>query len=255
VSGPLSGTAGSPIAASQVSATLAGGSAPTGTIAFTVFGPQSSPPSSCASGGTTVGTASINGNGTYQPSANFTPPSSGDYWWYARYGADPGDEPAASACGALMAQTIVAAAPTTGSGTGSNPGTGSSGPGSGTGSGAKTPAPTLSGVKLSSKDLTAKKGTALKVTLSQPATIEVLITQNVKGHKHGGLCKPTVRKGKSCTTTLKRRNLTFSASAGSNALELKLAGLGEGSYTATIIAEEANGTSSAFRLAFTIAHK
>ncbi len=83
-SGPLGGTAGSPIPASSISATLAGGSAPTGTITFTVFGPQSSSPSSCASGGTTVGTASVNGNGTYQPSAAFTPAAPGEYWEVVR---------------------------------------------------------------------------------------------------------------------------------------------------------------------------
>jgi len=257
VSGPLSGTAGSPISASQVSATLTGGSAPTGTIAFLVFGPQSSPPTSCASGGMTVGTASINGNGTYQPSASFTPPSSGEYWWYASYGGDAGDEPASSACGPLMAPTLVAAAPTTGSGIGSNPGTGSSGPGSGAGSGtgAKTLAPTLSSVKLSSKSSTGKKGIALTLTLSQPATIKVLIAEIVKAHKHVGVCKPTAKKGKSCTTTVQKRTLTFSESAGSNTLELELAGLGKGSYTATILAENANGRSTPIKLTFTIAHK
>jgi hypothetical protein len=250
VSGPMGGTAGSAIPASSISATLAGGSAPTGTIAFTVFGPQSSPPTSCTSGGTMVGTASINGNGTYQPSASFTPPSSGDYWWYASYGGDPGDEPAASACGALMAQTLVVAAPTTPS----SSGTGSSGSGSGavSGTGAKTPAPALSGVKLGSKSSTGKKGMALKLTLSQAATIKILIAQNVKGHKHGGVCEPSAKKGKSCTTTVKRRTLTFSESAGSNALELKLAGLGKGSYMATITAENANGKSTPIKLTFTI---
>jgi hypothetical protein len=259
-SGPLGGVAGSPIASPSISAALAGGSTPTGMIAFTVFGPQSSPPRSCASGGTTVGTASVNGNGTYQPSAAFTPyfpslpftpPSPGEYWWYASYGGDAGDEPVASACGALMAQTLVAAAPTTGS----SPGKGSSGPGSGAapGTGAKTPAPALSGVKLGSKRSTGRRGTALKLTLSQPATIEVLIAQNVKAHKHGGVCKPTAKKGKSCTTTVEKRTLTFSGSAGSNTFKLELAGLGKGSYTATITAENANGKSSPVRLTFTIA--
>jgi hypothetical protein len=42
---------------------------------------------------------------------------------------------------------------------------------------------------------------------------------------------------------------------GSNAIELKLAGLGKGSYTATITAENATGTSNPVRLAFTITHK
>jgi hypothetical protein len=251
-SGPTGGVAGSPIAASSISATLAAGSAPTGAITFTVFGPQSSPPASCASGGTTIGTASVNGNGTYYPSGAFTPASPGEYWWYAGYGGDAGDEPASSACGALMAQTLVAAAPTTGSGAGS--GTGPS-PGPGAGTGAKPPAPTLSGVKLGSKRSTAKKGIALKLTLSQPATIRVLIAQNVKAHEHKGVCKPTARKGRSCMATVKKRTLTFSGSTGSNALVLKLAGLGQGSYTATITDENANGKSSPVGLAFTIANK
>ncbi len=252
-SGPMGGTAGSPLAASSISATLAGGSAPTGTITFTVYGPQSSPPTSCASGGTTVGTASVNGNGTYQPSAGFTPPSPGEYWWYAGYSGDAGDEPAASACGALMAQTLVAAAPTSPSSSGS----GSVGPGSGmgTGIGAKTPAPTLSGVKLGSRRSTGKKDIALKLTISQAATIKVLIAQIVNGHKVRGVCKPTAKKGKSCTTTVEKRTLTFSESAGSNTFKLKLAGLGKGSYTATIIVQNANGRSTPIKLTFTIAHK
>jgi hypothetical protein len=252
--GPMGGIAGSSISASSISATLAGGSAPTGTITFTVYGPQSSPPTSCA-GGTAVGTASVNGNGTYQPSAAFTPPSLGEYWWYASYGGDAGDEPAGSACGALMAQTLVAAAPATGLGPGSGTGSSSPGSGMGAGTGAKVPAPMLSGVMLGSKSSTGKKGIALKLTLSQPATIKVLIAETVKGHKLTGVCKPTAKKGKSCTTTVQKRTLTSSGSAGSNTLELKLAGLAKGSYTATITAENANGTSSPVRLAFTITHK
>jgi len=113
----------------------------------------------------------------------------------------------------------------------------------------------LSGVELGSKISTGKKGIALKLTLSQSATIKVLIAENVKAHKHGGVCKPTAKKGKSCTATVEKRTLTFSGSTGSNTFKLKLAGLGEGSYIATITAENANGTSSAVRLAFTIANK
>jgi hypothetical protein len=200
-----------------------------------------------------VATASASGDGTYQPSAGITPPSPGDYWWYASYGGDAGDEPAVSACGALMGQTLVTAAQKTPS----SPGTGSSGSGSvaGSGTGAKTPAPTLSGVKLGSKRSTSKKGIALKLTLSQPVTIKILIAQNVKAHKHGGVCKPTAKKGKSCTTMVEKRTLTFSVSTGSNTFKLNLAGLGKGSYTATIIAENANGKSSPVRLTFTIIHK
>jgi hypothetical protein len=256
LSGPMGGTAGSQVSASSIAATLAGGSSATGTITFTVFGPQSSPPSSCVSGGATVGTASVNGDGTYQPSAGFTPPSPGEYWWYASYGGSAGDEPAASACGALMAQTLVAAPPVGESGPGSNPGSGSSG--AGTGTGAKPPAPALSDVKLASKRLTAstvKKGVALKLTVSQAATIEVRIAQNIKAHEARGACKLTAKAGKRCSATVQKRTLTLSGSAGSNAFKLRLAGLGKGSYTATITAENANGKSSSVRLAFTLADK
>jgi hypothetical protein len=253
--GPMGGTAGSPIPASSISATLAGGSAPTGTIIFTGYGPQSSPPTSCASGGTAVGTASVNGNGTYQPSSGFTPPSPGEYWWYASYSGDAGDEPAASTCGVLMAQTLVAPAPTTGLGPGSETGSSSPGSGAGSGTGVKALAPTLSTVRLGSTSSTGKKGIDLKLTLSQSATIKILIGQTVKGHELRGVCKPTAKQGKGCTATVGKRTLTFSGSTGSNTLELKLAGLGKGSYTATILAENANGKSSPVRLAFTITQK
>ena len=131
-------------------------------------------------------------------------------------------------------------------------GDGSSGSGSGTD--ARRP-PRVVRCQAGSKSSTAKKGIALKLTLSQSATIKILIAQTVKGHKPRGVCKPTAKKGKSCTATVKRRTLTFSGSAGSNALELKLAGLGKGSYTATITAENANGKSTPIKLTFTITNK
>jgi hypothetical protein len=250
-SGPPGGIAGGQISASQISATLAGGSAPTGTINFTVYGPQSLQPSSCVAGGATVGAASVNGNGTYRSSAGFTPAGPGEYWWYASYGGDGGDEPAASTCGALMAQTLVAAAPATASGTGPVGGSGSGG-----GSGAEPSAPTLSGVKLASKRITASaagKGVALKLAVSQRAKIEVVIAETVRGHELRGVCRAAAKRGRSCTSTIKRRTLTFSGSAGSNTFKLRLAGLRAGAYAATITAVNANGSSSPVRLAFTIA--
>jgi Domain of unknown function DUF11 len=108
VSAPASGTAGNSISASSVSATLSAGASPTGTITFTVFGPQSSAPTSCRTGGTTVGSpVTPSGDGTYSPSAGFTPPSGGDYWWFASYTGDSNNSPASSTCGASMAKTLV----------------------------------------------------------------------------------------------------------------------------------------------------
>ena len=54
-----------------------------GTITFTVFGPQATAPTACTGGGTTVGTATVAGNGTYNPSRRLHPDKAGTYWWYA----------------------------------------------------------------------------------------------------------------------------------------------------------------------------
>ena len=106
--GPATAPPGYPLSESSMYARLLGVSAPTGTITFKVFGPQSSPPTSCTSGGTTVGTASATGDdGTYYPNSNYTPIPSGDYWWYATYSGDSKNKPAASACGVGMGETVV----------------------------------------------------------------------------------------------------------------------------------------------------
>ena len=39
------------------------------------------------------------GNGTYTPSAGYTPTGSGNYWWYASYGGDANNSAATSTCG------------------------------------------------------------------------------------------------------------------------------------------------------------
>jgi hypothetical protein len=130
-----------------------------------------------------------------------------------------------------------------------------SGTGSGSGTAAKPSAPTLSRVELGSKHAAAKQALALKLTLSQAATIEVLIAQTLKGHKLRGVCIPSAKQGRRCTTTVEKRTLAFSGSAGSNTFKLKLAGLGKGSYIATISAENGNGKSTPVKLTFTIAHR
>ena len=109
VSAPASGTAASAISPAAISGSLSRGSSPRGTITFKVFGPQSSPPTACTSGGTTVGAANASGNGSYSPSTGFTPGSAGDYWWYASYDGDSNNNSANSGCGASMAETVVSA--------------------------------------------------------------------------------------------------------------------------------------------------
>ena len=113
IGAPATGTLSSAISAAQISSTLSGAAAgATGTVTFTVYGPQLSAPTSCGGGGSVVGTATVEGNGTYNPPADFTPTAPGNYWWYASYSGDSGDPPATSTCGAQMAETVVPA-PTT----------------------------------------------------------------------------------------------------------------------------------------------
>jgi hypothetical protein len=107
VSAPATSAVGSHIPASQVTAKLTGGSAPIGKVTFEVFGPRSTAPTSCRSGGTSVGTGRVTGNKSYHPAASFTPHKPGNYWWYVSYGGDASDTAAASKCGPGMAKTVV----------------------------------------------------------------------------------------------------------------------------------------------------
>jgi hypothetical protein len=107
VSAPKTGTTGHEIASSSLAALLKNGSAPTGVITFTVFGPSSVPPSHCTTGGKKIGTAKVGGNATYHPSQGFTPANSGRYWWYASYSGDWSDNSAVSPCGSSMPNTMV----------------------------------------------------------------------------------------------------------------------------------------------------
>jgi hypothetical protein len=107
---PGSSLVNAPIAASGVTATLGSGVAPSGSVSFRVFGPQPSPPTSCVSGGSAAGGATVSGNRAYRPATSFIPKQAGDYWWFASYSGDAGNDPAASRCGASMPKTVVAPA-------------------------------------------------------------------------------------------------------------------------------------------------
>jgi hypothetical protein len=110
----LSVTAGTAVTASQITATLAAssGANASGTITFKYF-QQTNPPSPCTSGGTTIGTASVSGNGPYNPNVGFTPTVAGNYWLYASYGGDSNNNSANSVCDGSMtaSEEIIVSAP------------------------------------------------------------------------------------------------------------------------------------------------
>jgi hypothetical protein len=98
------------------SATLAGATtspAPTGSISFSVFGPQASAPSSCTGAGwSAVGTAvTITANGGYNAGAAFTPTVAGTYWWEASYNGDTYNAGSSSTCASNSTVVHLALSP------------------------------------------------------------------------------------------------------------------------------------------------
>jgi uncharacterized repeat protein (TIGR01451 family) len=83
--------------------TLAGGSSPTGSIAFNVYGPNDA-----ACSGASVFTANIPvaGNGLYA-SGSFTPALAGTYRWTATYSGDANNAAVASPCNAPNENVVV----------------------------------------------------------------------------------------------------------------------------------------------------
>ena len=91
-------------AAISDTATLSGGLAPTGTITFTLFGPNNA---TCTGAAIFTSTVPVSGNGTY-PSASFTPTLPGTYRWIANYSGDANNAATANACNAANESVIVA---------------------------------------------------------------------------------------------------------------------------------------------------
>jgi hypothetical protein len=112
---PDNGVHGTAIAASSIISTLASvsGTNASGTITYKVFGPQATAPTICTTGGTTVGTSTVSGGGNYNPSAGYTPTSTGTYWWYASYAGDTNNNASNAGCGSSMQSTVVTLQPTT----------------------------------------------------------------------------------------------------------------------------------------------
>jgi hypothetical protein len=89
------------------SATISGGSSPSGSIAWFVLGPQDTAPLSCVSGAwTQVGAAgAVTGNGAYTDGSSYQVSSAGTYWWYATYSGDTSNNSINSSC--TTTKTVV----------------------------------------------------------------------------------------------------------------------------------------------------
>ena len=104
--------------------------------------------------------------------------------------------------------------------------------------------PTVSGITIASSTFSARTGITLRLKLSEPARITVVITQTVKGHRVRGACKAVAGKGKSCTLTLKKASVEFAGAIGRNSHRLSLPSLRPGQYSGTTTARNAAGRAS-----------
>ena len=92
-------------AAISDSKTLSGAAIPTGTITFSLFGPNNA---TCTGLPIFTSTVTVNGNGTYS-SLSFTPSAIGTYRWIANYGGDANNAATANTCNAANEQVDVTA--------------------------------------------------------------------------------------------------------------------------------------------------
>ncbi len=89
-------------------AVLTGGLSPTGTLTFTLFGPDDA---TCSTEGAPARNVTVSGNGSYSSPA-FTVTAAGTYSFVAQYRGDKNNQPASTACGdAPEVVTVTPAAP------------------------------------------------------------------------------------------------------------------------------------------------
>src|SRR5207253_3254975 len=93
----------------QDTATLSGGTSPTGTISFSLYGPNDL---SCGGSATSAGSATVSGNGSYSSSA-VTENVAGTYRWVASYSGDANNNGVTTTCNeAGETSTVNRASPT-----------------------------------------------------------------------------------------------------------------------------------------------
>lgn len=88
-------------------ATLAGGNNPTGTITFSVYGPDNA---TCTGAPFAAPVVNVAGNGSYI-TAPVTPTAAGTYRWVAAYSGDAGNNPVTTACNDPLESVVVSTGP------------------------------------------------------------------------------------------------------------------------------------------------
>ena len=95
----------------------------------------------------------------------------------------------------------------------------------------------------------APKGTALKLTLSEQATLQILVVRRQPGRRAKGQCKASVKKGARCTLRATRATLQRALPAGGASIpfsgRLASGRLPAGTYELVLVATDPSGNRSA----------
>ncbi|MGO9754114.1 MAG: WD40/YVTN/BNR-like repeat-containing protein [Solirubrobacteraceae bacterium] len=115
------------------------------------------------------------------------------------------------------------------------------------------PAPTVTHATLASRTFEDKTDTTARLTLSEAATVTVVVTQKASGREVKGTCKANARKGKRCTLAVQKAKLTVDGAKGRNSFKFRVKSLAPGGYTASVTARSPGSlTSKPVTFAFTI---
>jgi hypothetical protein len=90
--------------------------------------------------------------------------------------------------------------------------------------------------------LTVRRGRALRLTLSEPATVRVRLLQERRGIRRGGRCVAPTRPGRRCLRRVTVRSFTRQAQAGPNTLTLPR--VRRGRYIVEVRATDSDGLRS-----------
>jgi outer membrane protein assembly factor BamB len=104
--------------------------------------------------------------------------------------------------------------------------------------------PAISGASISPHRFRATRATTLRLTVSEPATLTVAVTQLHRGHLLRHRCRVRAKRGNPCQVRLTFVRLHPKAHAGRNAFALRLRRLAPGHYTALISAIDSSGRRS-----------
>ena len=201
------------------------------TVAFRLYGPDDA---SCSGTpvSTSTKTATVSGSTVTATSDAFTPTQAGTYRWLASYSGDANNLPRAGACNDANESTTVTAPAPDGDGDGvpdasdNCPAASNANQADADGDGkgdacdaAVDLKPVLTAFRFNPVAFKAKAGSRIRFTLSEAASVRVVIARSATGRRVGGKCKAPSkgnRKRPKCTRFVRVGSLKLAGKLGTN---------------------------------------